>query len=96
MQNLQIESEADIKAIISSLDTLSVSSTIYEASNGNFKQLFDFTVDKHTTVYGHHLDNMSKAGWELSSIRPEKKGILRFNFRKTITQQTVIETEAQT
>ena len=90
MQNLQIESSEDVRAIVSSLDC-EVHTSIHSDGN-NFSQSATITTAPKTTLSGRHLENMQKAGYKLILLWSIKKHAIQAIFKKEIPQNSEAET----
>jgi len=92
MQNLQVQSKQEIKAILSNLRTDSVTVSIRSSDDG-FIQTVDLYLSKKESMIESELRTMANAGFILSRVGAQKGSKVVVSFEKKLTDQvlTVIE-----
>ena len=94
MQNLQVQSKDEIKAILSRLRTDRITVEIRATKDG-FKQSVSMFVSKKEMLIQSEIKTMSNAGFNITSIQGFKKTAFVVTFEKELSNQalTIIEEE---
>ena len=95
MQNIQVQSKQEIKAILSSLRTDTVVVNI-DTTGDKFTQKVGLYLTKGESMIQSELKTMLNAGFILDHISGQKKGVVCISFTKELTAQALTEIEVET
>ena len=92
MQNVQIQSDSEIKAIMSRMDIQRLH-TIITTRSDKLTQVVYVVISKGKTIYDFHLETMRSAGFKIGAISAGKKGVIDLQFEKELTSQALVNLE---